>query len=66
MAEQQLPLLPLRDIVVFPHMAVPLYVGRESSIEAVTRAIASGRQIVLAAQRKAKTIGPFYKIADQQ
>ena len=53
-----LPLLPLRDIVVFPHMMVPLYVGRSKSINAVEEAMRGGRELVLAAQRKAKTNEP--------
>ena len=53
-----LPLLPLRDIVVFPHMMVPLYVGRAKSIQAVDEAMRGGREILLAAQKKAKTNDP--------
>src|SRR5258707_2291890 len=54
------PLLPLRDIVVFPHMVVPLFVGREKSISALEEAMAKGgsREIFLSAQRKAKTNQP--------
>ena len=55
---EPLPLLPLRDIVVFPHMMVPLYVGRTKSIQAVEEAMRGSRQIVLAAQKKAKTNDP--------
>lgn len=44
------PLLPLRDMVVFPHMVVPLYVGREKSILALEAAVAGDREIFLAAQ----------------
>ncbi|MEO0812404.1 MAG: LON peptidase substrate-binding domain-containing protein, partial [Myxococcota bacterium] len=53
-----LPLLPLRDIVVFPHMMVPLYVGRTKSINAVEEAMRGNRELLLAAQRKAKTNDP--------
>ena len=58
-----LPLLPLRDIVLFPHMVVPLFVGREKSIAALNAARAGkGKdekpQIVLAAQKRAKTNDP--------
>ena len=42
-AERVVPLLPLRDIVVFPHMVVPLFVGREKSIQAL-EAVESARQ----------------------
>jgi len=47
-----LPILPLRDIVIFPFMIVPLYVSREASIKAVDQALAENRMILLAAQRK--------------
>ena len=53
-----LPLLPLRDIVVFPYMVIPLFVGRERSIHALDAAMASGKEIFLAAQRQAKTDDP--------
>jgi len=53
-----LPLLPLRDIIVFPHMVVPLFVGREKSINALEEAMAGDRQILLCAQKKAKVNDP--------
>lgn len=53
-----LPLLPLRDIVVFPHMMVPLYVGRTKSINAVEEAMRGSRELLLSAQKKAKTNDP--------
>src|SRR2546422_9799651 len=52
------PLLPLRDIIVFPHMVVPLFVGREKSIAALEEAMAHDKFILLAAQKKAKTNEP--------
>ena len=52
------PLLPLRDIIVFPHMVVPLFVGREKSIAALEDAMAKDKDILLAAQKKAKTNEP--------
>ncbi len=52
------PLLPLRDIIVFPHMVVPLFVGREKSINALEEAMSHNKEILLAAQRKAKTNDP--------
>ena len=52
------PLLPLRDIVVFPHMVVPLFVGREKSVRALERAMAGDRTLLLAAQRDAKSDDP--------
>src|SRR5689334_24543830 len=53
-----MPLLPLRDIVVFPHMVVPLFVGREKSIRALEDSMARNKEILLAAQKKAKTNDP--------
>ena len=53
-----LPLLPLRDIIVFPHMVVPLFVGREKSIAALEEAMSQDKEILLAAQKKAKTNDP--------
>ena len=48
-----LPVLPLRDIVVFPHMIVPLFVGREKSIKALEAVMAEDKQIILATQTDA-------------
>ncbi|TVQ95751.1 MAG: endopeptidase La [Deltaproteobacteria bacterium] len=53
-----LPLLPLRDIIIFPHMVVPLFVGREKSIRALEEAMKGSREVVLSAQRRAKTNDP--------
>jgi ATP-dependent Lon protease len=53
-----LPLLPLRDIIVFPHMVVPLFVGREKSISALEEAMNNDKEILLAAQKLAKTNEP--------
>src|SRR5690349_12806117 len=55
---RKLPLLPLRDIIVFPHMVVPLFVGREKSINALDEAMAADKEILLSAQKKAKTNEP--------
>ena len=49
----QLPLLPLRDVVVFPHMVIPLFVGRPKSIKALESAMEAGKSIVLIAQKSA-------------
>ncbi len=57
-AVADLPLLPLRDMVVFPYMVVPLFVGREKSIAALDKSLDSNKEIVLAAQRQAKTNDP--------
>ncbi len=45
------PLLPLRDVVVYPHMVVPLFVGREKSIDALESAMEGEKTIILVAQR---------------
>ena len=49
----ELPLLPLRDVVVFPHMVIPLFVGRPKSIKALESAMESGKSILLVAQKSA-------------
>ena len=46
-----LPVLPLRDIVVFPHMVVPLFVGRERSVRALEEVMKTDKQILLVTQR---------------
>ena len=48
---QTLPVLPLRDVVVYPHMVIPLFVGREKSIKALDRAMEGNKQILLIAQK---------------
>jgi ATP-dependent Lon protease len=53
-----LPLLPLRDIVIFPNMVVPLLVGREKSVAALEQAMASDKEVLLCAQKKVKTNDP--------
>ena len=53
-----LPLLPLRDVVVYPHMVLPLFVGREKSIEALEDAMAADKQVLLVAQRNASEDSP--------
>ena len=55
------PLLPLRDIVIFPSMVAPLFVGREKSIKALEHAMGEGKTIFLATQKKAKTDNPTEK-----
>jgi ATP-dependent Lon protease len=57
----KLPLLPLRDLIIFPHMMMPLFVGREKSINALEEAMSKQTDIVLAAQRDAKTNNPEAK-----
>src|ERR1700746_958468 len=62
----RVPLLPLRDIIVFPHMVVPLFVGRQKSIRALEEAMNKQKFILLAAQKDAKTNDPaeddIYKV----
>jgi len=52
------PLLPLRDVVVFPYMVVPLFVGRKKSIRAIEEAMLKNRKIILCSQKQAKTDDP--------
>ena len=53
-----LPLLPLRDLVIFPYMMIPIFVGREKSIKALEKTISSKTDIVLASQKEAKVNDP--------
>ncbi|MDX9730257.1 MAG: endopeptidase La, partial [Bdellovibrionales bacterium] len=57
-SRRTLPMLPLRDLIIFPHMMMPLFVGREKSINALEEAMSKQVDIVLAAQRDAKTNNP--------
>ena len=57
----QLPLLPLRDVVVFPHMVVPLFVGRAKSIKALETATQNDKSIMLVAQKTASKDEPSTK-----
>ena len=57
-SETTLPVLPLRDVVVFPHMVIPLFVGRRKSIRALEQAMESGKQIMLVAQKSASEDDP--------
>src|SRR6266571_3992969 len=52
------PLLPLRDVVVFPHMVIPLFVGRPKSIKALDMAMEAGKHILLVAQKQAAKDDP--------
>ncbi len=51
--QMEMPLLPLRDVVVFPHMVIPLFVGRPKSIKALENAMEAGKSILLVAQKSA-------------
>jgi ATP-dependent Lon protease len=53
-----LPVLPLRDVVVFPHMVIPLFVGRKKSIRALEKAMEAGKQIMLVSQKSASDDDP--------
>lgn len=58
----EIPVLPLRDVVVYPHMVIPLFVGREKSIKALDAAMAAGeKQILLVAQNEATKDNPTEK-----
>ena len=59
--KEDLPVLPLRDVVVYPKMIVPIFVGREKSIEAVQKANDKGSNIVLVMQKKAEVEVPVTK-----
>jgi ATP-dependent Lon protease len=54
----QMPVLPLRDVVVYPHMVIPLFVGREKSIRALDVAMEADKQILLVAQKSPETDDP--------
>jgi ATP-dependent Lon protease len=56
-----LPLLPLRDLIIFPHMMMPLFVGRDRSIRALEEAMTNQTDIILVAQKDAKTNSPVPK-----
>jgi ATP-dependent Lon protease len=63
---QGAPVLPLRDVVVYPHMVIPLFVGRDRSIKALDHAMQIGKQIVLVAQKQADvdepSVGDIYEV----
>jgi ATP-dependent Lon protease len=58
MTIERFPLLPLRDVVVYPHMVIPLFVGRDKSIKALEAAMEGGKKILLVAQKNAATDEP--------
>lgn len=60
-ADKLVPVLPLRDVVVYPHMVIPLFVGRERSIVALDRAMKESKQVLLVAQREAEIDDPGYE-----
>jgi ATP-dependent Lon protease len=58
MTKEKFPLLPLRDVVVYPHMVIPLFVGRDKSIQALESAMEGDKKILLVAQKNAATDEP--------
>ena len=56
-----IPVLPLRDVVVYPHMVIPLFVGREKSIDAIEAAMNDDKQLLLVAQKKADSDDPTFE-----
>jgi ATP-dependent Lon protease len=64
---QNVPVLPLRDVVVYPHMVLPLFVGREKSLQALDVAMRTDKRIMLVAQKQADVDDPkaddLYRIA---
>jgi ATP-dependent Lon protease len=61
LAEKLVPVLPLRDVVVYPHMVIPLFVGREKSIQALDSAMRDNKQILLVAQKDAEVDDPQFQ-----
>src|ERR1700691_3512002 len=57
----KVPLLPLRDVIIFPHMVVPLFVGREKSINALEECVNKKLDLFLVAQKQATTVSPSEK-----
>ena len=55
---QKYPLLPLRDVIIFPYMVVPLFVGREKSIAALEEASKNGNELFLVTQKDASVLNP--------
>ena len=55
---QRFPLLPLRDVIIFPHMVIPLFVGREKSIAALEEAQKNGNELFLVTQKDASVLNP--------
>ena len=58
MDKTKVPVLPLRDIVVFPHMVVPLFVGRDKSVNALEQVMSGDKKIMLITQKSANIDDP--------
>ena len=56
--KREIPVLPLRDVVVFPYMVMPLFVGRDKSIRSLDHAMETGKQLLLVAQKQAEVEDP--------
>jgi ATP-dependent Lon protease len=63
---ESIPVLPLRDIVIFPFMIVPLYVSRDKSIKAVDSALAENRMILLLAQKDQEKEEPEIQVKSER
>ena len=61
MVDKVCPILPVRDIVIFPHVVVPLFVGREHSINALESAMKEDKQIVLLTQQNVQNDEPLFE-----
>ena len=59
--EELIPVLPLRDVVVYPHMVIPLFVGRDKSIDAIEAAMKDDKQLLLVAQKQADIDEPEFE-----
>jgi len=59
--EELIPVLPLRDVVVYPHMVIPLFVGRDKSIDAIEAAMKDDKQLLLVAQKEADIDEPEFE-----
>jgi ATP-dependent Lon protease len=62
---RKLPMMPIRDMVIFPYMMTPFVVGRESSVRALEEALTGDRKIFLATQHDASIVEPSTKDIDQ-
>ena len=56
-----IPVLPLRDVVVYPYMVIPLFVGREKSVHALDAAMSNNKQILLVAQKNPEEDDPRHR-----
>ncbi len=60
LTKERVPLLPLRDVVVFPHTVMPLFVGRKTSVNAITQSMGTNKYVFLVTQKDEKTEDPSY------